>query len=341
MNLSFIIPAYNASDTIERTLDSIVCCSIPESEYEIIIVDDCSTDNTFQLCKNYSLRHTNIRILQQKENHRQGAARNRGVQEANGDYIMYVDADDIVMDGVKEAVNQALALDVDVLFCNYLWMYSDSNIEHRALPLANGTVMEGCDFTELYYDMIINTCPICYLWRRKYLLNTNIWYVEDRQIEDFDYIEKNVYYSRTVGYSNAIIYKVLTYQNLKSTTHTVSYKTVADWVHVCYRRYLFCDVIKGISPMFCEKIDGQCRAFVSSSLSFRRCSRFSVVDFKKILRRVGYAELVYLYEKGGWSVFNRLCMKHKDIASIIIAISYPIASIGRSVVSLFRKFLEK
>lgn len=77
---SFIIPAYNASMTIVRCLDSIYKLSLNENEYEVLVIDDCSIDNTVEIVEGYAKRRTNITLLRQLENHRQGAARNRGGQ---------------------------------------------------------------------------------------------------------------------------------------------------------------------------------------------------------------------------------------------------------------------
>ena len=122
INLSFIIPAYNASSTIVRCLDSIYALPIEETEFEVIVIDDCSKDHTVQMVEQYATSHSNLTLLRQSENHRQGAARNRGVNNAQGKYIICVDSDDVVEKGIPNALKFALKSDVDVLFCNYYWI---------------------------------------------------------------------------------------------------------------------------------------------------------------------------------------------------------------------------
>ena len=105
MKLSIIIPAYNASKTLPRCMDSIFAVGLEEADFEVIAVDDCSTDNTLELLQEYSERHSNVKVLHQTVNKRQGAARNRAIAEADGEYIAFVDADDTVMDGMVKALD--------------------------------------------------------------------------------------------------------------------------------------------------------------------------------------------------------------------------------------------
>lgn len=94
--LSIIIPAYNADAFIPRCLDSIFCQDY--SDYEVICIDDGSTDNTSNLIAEYIKQHSNLRLLTQINNG-MATARNRGIQEAKGKYILFVDSDDCLISG--------------------------------------------------------------------------------------------------------------------------------------------------------------------------------------------------------------------------------------------------
>ena len=84
-------PSYNSQSTINRCLDSVYALPIPEDEYEVIVIDDCSTDHTVDIIKVYEHTHSNLTLLVQLQNHRQGAARNRGLEVAQGEYIFFLD----------------------------------------------------------------------------------------------------------------------------------------------------------------------------------------------------------------------------------------------------------
>ena len=336
MTLSYIIPAYNASATIIRTLASIFSLPLKTDEYEVIVVDDCSTDNTLAILQDYAAKQQNLRVLHQEQNHRQGAARNRGLREAKGQYVMFVDADDMVENGVPEALLLIEQLQADILFCNYLWMYSQTNVERRHIPLKDGSMTSGKEFCEEYFDTITNSCPICYIWRKDYLLQEGVPFLEDRRMEDFDMIERNVYHAARIGYSEAVIYRVLTFENLTSTTHTVSPETSADWAHVGYRRMLFCDEIRKESPRFAEKIEFQSRCFVANIMKVRNFTKFSPRGIIQLKRRVGQDALDYLLAKGGWSLQTRLCMKYIDAFVVLNCLMYPMALFGRLIIRAVR-----
>ncbi|MDR3179391.1 MAG: glycosyltransferase, partial [Holosporaceae bacterium] len=91
--LSVVIPAYNAAGTIWRcirTLDA----ALGQIEHEILVVDDASTDNTAAVVQKLTEVYENVRLIRQKKNQGPGVARNRGLREARGEFIWFVDADD-------------------------------------------------------------------------------------------------------------------------------------------------------------------------------------------------------------------------------------------------------
>ncbi len=97
--ISIVIPTYNASRFIPDLLGSIFKQAV--DDMEVIIVDDCSTDNTVELVKKYP-----VRLIEMEKNGGPARARNRGVREAKGDIIFFLDSDVIVLDGAVRAVKE-------------------------------------------------------------------------------------------------------------------------------------------------------------------------------------------------------------------------------------------
>lgn len=93
IKISVIIPAYNCANTVGKTVDSLLSSGM--TDFEIIIVDDGSKDGTWRVCEELSREYECVRCVHQ-ENGGVSAARNRGIEEAEGEYIWFFDADDSV-----------------------------------------------------------------------------------------------------------------------------------------------------------------------------------------------------------------------------------------------------
>ena len=91
--VSIITPSYNSSRYIEETIESVQKQTY--SDWEMIIVDDCSTDDTCEIVENIIKRDNRIMLIKQNQNQGAGAARTLGMRKASGKYIAYLDADDI------------------------------------------------------------------------------------------------------------------------------------------------------------------------------------------------------------------------------------------------------
>lgn len=101
--VSVIIPVYNSEKYLEWCLDSILEGQGDPKDYEVILIDDGSTDESPKICDDYAARHENIRVIHQK-NARVSAARNHGMREAGGKYFCFLDSDDILLPGTIEKV---------------------------------------------------------------------------------------------------------------------------------------------------------------------------------------------------------------------------------------------
>lgn len=119
-SLSVIVPVYNAETTIRNCIESIL--AIKHFCLDIILVDDGSTDSSGKICDKYSENMDSIRTLH-KTNGGVASARNAGLTLAKGDRVLFVDADDLVLDGISCCVPNK---DADLICFN--WIYNDNQV---------------------------------------------------------------------------------------------------------------------------------------------------------------------------------------------------------------------
>jgi hypothetical protein len=134
--LSVIVPAYNAQDFIETCMTAIAGQLGPS--HELLVIDDGSRDQTFALADAVRERHAHlcIRIVRQP-NQGVSAARNRGLREARGDYIVFVDADDLLLPGALAGMEDVIVHHApDVIACDFQWWHP--NKERKCRPVALG-----------------------------------------------------------------------------------------------------------------------------------------------------------------------------------------------------------
>ena len=135
--ISVIIPIYNAEKYLSRCLDSVTCQSY--KNLEIILVDDGSIDNSGILCDEYASKDDRIVVIHIK-NSGQSVARKRGLEIAKGDYIGFVDSDDLIhVDIFKVLLQQMLLFDADLSICGYK-KFSNDECENIVFTSRNDTL---------------------------------------------------------------------------------------------------------------------------------------------------------------------------------------------------------
>lgn len=119
MKLSIIIPVYNAMHTIQRCVDSIEKAKY--KDYEIILIEDGSKDNSLSVCRKLSEKYNNIKLLCNGKNRGVSFTRNRGIETAQGKYMMFVDSDDWVSEDYVDCFAKILnKAEYKLLVCGYM-----------------------------------------------------------------------------------------------------------------------------------------------------------------------------------------------------------------------------
>ena len=124
--LSYIIPVYNVESYLSQCLDSIFLQAVPANQYEVICIDDTSTDASSKVILDYKKKYSNLIYIQNAVNLKAGGTRNVGLSVAKGEYVWFVDADDVIIDGSLSKILQLIQQhQLDVLCFNYQLYYTN------------------------------------------------------------------------------------------------------------------------------------------------------------------------------------------------------------------------
>ena len=233
MLLSIVIPIYNGATTISRCLASIKKQRLPTGQYEVICVDDCSSDNTIETLQREAFSFPELRILRNPRNMRAGGARNHGVREARGKFIVFIDADDYFHTGsLLFALNYQLKNDLDILMLDYSRQISPDDRPETTLNFVSEHIMNGVDFVR------VNTCPYgpCkFIFKRDLMVVNEIWFEEDCCCEDVDWCFRLVLHANTIQYKNKVLSCVIINEGSQTAVEHKSFKTVSDKLFAGFR----------------------------------------------------------------------------------------------------------
>lgn len=168
--VSLIIPVYNSEQQLPSCIDSALAQTY--QDLEILLINDGSTDRSLEICQQYAARDSRIRIVSQP-NGGVSIARNRGIAEARGEYIQFMDSDDHIDPGmVATMVSYMERYDVDLVFCG-IEERSESGVRVLAPEYTGKIRMEQLRelCPNLFHNSGLNS-PVNKLYRRRKILNS-------------------------------------------------------------------------------------------------------------------------------------------------------------------------
>lgn len=220
--LSIIIPAYNVEAFLPQCLNSIF--SQDYADYEVLCVDDGSTDNTPELLQSYAAEHSNVRFFTQA-NHGMSTARNYGLKEAKGEYLLFVDSDDWLC---KSALSRITAfLNGEDVVCFNAKKYLEKTDEYKVNHLLsiNG-VVKGWDYfnrVRLIPSEIHFVCIWQRAYRRAFLEENNLCFAEGiRRAEDDLFTTMVMFRAQTLKVIDDYVYIYRVRDNSITTTVDVN-----------------------------------------------------------------------------------------------------------------------
>lgn len=245
MDISVVVPVYNVERYLKKCLDSILDQEF-EGRIEVICVNDGSTDNSLQILEEYSKSSSKIVLINQ-ENKGLSAARNTGLKNSKGKYIMFIDSDDYLKNNkvLTLLYNEIVTNDLDFVIADFEFDYEDKEKNYRIQRSEEikNKIMAGRDF----YDLGIKSKSIMSvvgnkLYKTEFLVENNLSFYEGIIYEDMEFTPKAYYLASKVKYIDEVIYMYRQREDSITTSNVNakklnSYLIVADSLNQFNKEY--------------------------------------------------------------------------------------------------------
>ena len=203
--ISIIIPLYNAADYVGECLESLLEQTF--QNFEVIIVDDCSTDNSVEIVEDYTSKFNGrLRIAKLEENSGSGGLpRNKGISISCGEYIQFLDADDmLIKTALEEMYSLAKNYNADVVYCEKHYIVDDDGSNPRIKSFEKGILVDKPTFESedlnKRFDKVLKNLFVpstCFKFtRRKLLLEHEIFFPQIRPSEDDVWTYGLIFYAK-------------------------------------------------------------------------------------------------------------------------------------------------
>ncbi len=241
MKISIIIPGYNCENTISKCFESVIN-QMNGNDIEIIFINDGSTDKTMRVIEKYQESCEFLKVIS-KKNEGQGVARNVGIENASGDYVMFMDSDDFLENNCLNFIIKELGKNYDFYIFNWNY-YNKTYVKKNILKEITIEKNEENKIEKFIEDYIYNGSEYSYgsaVWNKVYKLSiikrNNIKFVSEREYlsEDMIFNLQYMKYINTLEANPLIIYNyVQSNQSFKKKFYKDyfdKYLKMADWLY--------------------------------------------------------------------------------------------------------------
>lgn len=223
MRMSVIIPVYNGAAVLDRCLESILAQTF--RDYQVVIVDDGSTDESLTIAKGYESRDPRFAVLSTPHGG-PGAARNAGLSRARGEYVLYMDADDcwVRKDLLQELENRIQKQPADAYMYQMAKVTEDGAVLERYAKPPFEHADEVLALGDVYQDLVRDGHTLAAAWnkcvRRELLLENGIRFREDVLGEDIDWVLQLFCHVRTICLMNIQAYAYTQHRTVSRSTQS-------------------------------------------------------------------------------------------------------------------------
>lgn len=226
--LSFVVPVYNTEKQLRICLDSIL--NQTNKDFEVVLINDGSTDNSEQICKEYIKRYPGKIEYISKENTGIADTRNLGIAKSKGEYVCFVDADDYIANDLLEKLIPYLEKTPDLV----KYKLTKVNQNQEELEKVDGPTFDTKTgeeaFNLLYYQDVLMDSPCLYAMNRSYLLEKGFKFAKGRYHEDFGLMPLIIVEASSIISTDIYGYFYIQTQNsiMRNTDYKKTIKKVED-----------------------------------------------------------------------------------------------------------------
>lgn len=209
MFFSIIVPVYNSEKYLSQCIESVLSQSY--SNFELILVDDSSTDSSFEICQLFANKDARINVIH-KENGGTSSARNVGLNNAKGDYILFMDNDDYWnnSNALSLIANHLEESKADVLIFDYISYYQNKDKFVYNRRKCNRKHLLSLSVDDALKEIIKNNLLHVTVWTKvvkaSIIKENNIYFPEGMRNEDTDWIGNLLHYINSVDYCENLFY---------------------------------------------------------------------------------------------------------------------------------------
>ena len=229
-NFSIITPSYNSFSLMNKYFETLERQTY--KNFEIIIVDDCSTDDSYSKIEEYKNNsNLDIKILKNKKNNGPGECRNYGIKEAKGKWVTFIDSDDYVDENLLERVNEIVTeSDIDCVVYDY-YIKKDNVLHYSNSIYGNGK--SGIMNTRETISKIRNHAA-CKFYKLEILKKNNIYFPDIRKHEDVAFVPITISYCKKIYYLKEALYyyvqreKSVSNDNVQNNTLLLAFEILKE-----------------------------------------------------------------------------------------------------------------
>ena len=236
IQLSIVIPVYNAEKYLERCVNSII--ELNNDKIEIILVNDGSKDSSLNVCLKLEKKYKYIKVFSQ-ENRGVGAARNLGINKCKGKYITFIDADDWILEDYSKLIDLVSEELYDIYFFDFLYKYDSKSIISRRKKLDKKYNSRENILNEIINGY--NSSAWGIIFKRKILYSNHIYFHTNMRVSEDDVFNiEYVEYCQNGFYFPEAVY-VYDKRNTTSAVHKYKKDDLKDYIFAYQKAFELCE----------------------------------------------------------------------------------------------------